>query len=187
MRDEGGFLAVGRECQGWKTIAQRQMFHGCSGRRAPAIDGYLCRLTTFGVQLPDAEVALKGDDAAVVGNSGPQDAAIAEMRHLPGPAAGERPSPDILRAAAIRYVVQAAAIGRPHRPRFLRSARFRQSFVTRRNSVADQPDFRFIEMAVALAPPLRIDDAAGGDGESLAVRRRGGKIFAGVAVGRDPQ
>ena len=118
--------------------------------------------------MPDLKVALKDYLAPVVAYIGPQHAAIFELSHLARlPAQVARPN--ILCAAAIGNVVDAAAIFVPHRPDFLGPA-FAELLIGQLCSQMQQPNLAFVDMAVALAPPLR---------EAVPVTREGHRLSVG--------
>jgi hypothetical protein len=48
-----------------------------------------------------------------------------------------------------------------------------------------QPDFGFVEVGAAIAPPLPRAVAAGGKGDTGSIRRRGREVLAGVAIRAD--
>src|SRR6185369_609084 len=74
------------------------------------------------------------------------------------------------------------AVGRPHRPELARAVG-RDGVVMA--GAVDQPDLRFVDVTVAVAPPLSGADAARGDGRARAVGRRRGEEFIDVTFACD--
>src|SRR5439155_21147843 len=89
---------------------------------------------------------------------------------------------NILGAAAIGNVEDGAAVFAPHRPHFLSSA-FADLFVTRLGAKAHQPNFALVDVAVALAPPLREAEPVPGESDRATIRRGSAEIFTHESVG----
>src|SRR4051812_32749074 len=72
--DEGDFSSVAGEGHFGEAAAEVLMFEGGAGGGAAEFDGELRGDAGLGVDLPDGEVALEDDGAAVAGDGGPGDA-----------------------------------------------------------------------------------------------------------------
>ena len=192
---ERQLLPIRRERQLLQLIGEALMLDTGGRGRAAQRDRHLARLARRRIDRPDAEIALECDRPAVPRNRRPQHAAVAERRHrlwralrvvaLHGDA---RQRPDVLRAAPVGHEVEALAARGPHRPRVLRAAagdrRVDRARGTARlrGAVAHQPDLALVEMAVALAPPLRSRVGARGNRHHVTARRRRGEVFGRVAI-----
>ena len=138
-------------------------------------------LAALGIELPDLEIALEHHGLPVVADGGPDHAAVGEFRDLPHLAV-ERERPDILRAAAVRHEIEALAVGHPHGPG-VAAVEVDDLLVRGGRPFFAQPDLRFVQVAVAVPPPLRIAVAARRERDGGAIGRRRGLEFIGEAVG----
>src|SRR5262245_41865857 len=94
------------------------------------------------------------DELSVVRDRRPEHAAAAKCRELFWRRRRtDGFDPNVLGAAAIGNEVERLPVGRPHWPQLFRTA-ICDRFIFRWSAVAHKPDFGFVEMAVAVAPPL---------------------------------
>jgi hypothetical protein len=184
MGDDRRLLAVGRQRHGIEAglvqalLARRR-------RRTAQGDRGLGGLARGGVQRPDREAALEDYGPAVIADRRPQHPAVGEARDLLGLAADGQP-PDVLRAALVAHVIERAAVGPPHRPQVLGAGR-QQFRVRRRRRDRFQPQLGFVDVRVAVAPPLTVAQALGHQSHRLAVGRRRALEFGQVALAADLQ
>src|SRR5256885_3213346 len=91
------------------------------------------------VEFPNLKVAFEDDRLTVIADARPEHPAIFELCHLTALPV-ELLRPNILRAAAIRDVVDRPIILAPHWPHLFRAA-FAHLFVARLRAKAHQPNF----------------------------------------------
>ena len=174
---------IRRQRQILEAVVERHVFEHRRRRRAPLRDRDTCRTVIGKIHLPDLEVAFEDDRAPIVGNRWPQHAAILESRDLLRWLAWSH-RPEILSAAAIRHEQKRLAIRHPHWPSLL-GAPLGHLLILPVWSFVQDPEFRFVEMRMALPPPLTGAVAARGKRQPLSVRRWRREEFAGVTVGAD--
>ncbi len=182
MSEDRDFPRVGRKGQ-IVELRQAEVLDFGRCRRADQRDGQRVSLAVFGIELPDLKVVLEDDGLAVVADGGPQHASGGEPGYLLRLGARGQ-SPDILRPAAVAHEVKLAAIWHPHGPG-VAAVEIDQTLVGGSGSVVAHPDLGFIQMAVPVAPPLRIAHTPRRERHRVAVRRRGRLKLVGEAIGTD--
>ena len=169
------FLPSGESARSWNWFVSRRCSVAGPAGAPIRVIGDLGGGAGRRIELPDPEVALEHDRVRAGRCRRPQHPTVRELRDLPRLCAGRRRDvPDVLRAAAIRHEVERPSVAGPHRPQILGAAvgdRAPGRWRVGCGQIA-QPDLRFVEMTVAVSPPLARCHPARGDREQPCRRAR---------------